>query len=155
MEHNPLGFQQERTVPPDLNILFSDKFLLEGRGVIDKDNAYDGGQPTGYEYSFSPGTPMAKITASGLWVPCKRTQVNGTSGAATAVVVDDARFFKVGDVITIGADAAITIAAIDYDTNTLTIASTTVSSCARPVTRCSLRLPWSYPGAKSTNYCPK
>lgn len=53
--------------------------------------------------------------------------VDGTSGASTSVVLADATPFKVGDTITIGADADIEITAIDYGTNTITIASTTVA----------------------------
>lgn len=96
------------------------------RGVIDATYSYDGAN-TGYERELRAGTIMARITASKLWVPCKRTRVNGVSGAVTALVVDDARAFQVGDTITVGADTGITVTAINYATNTLTIASTTVA----------------------------
>ncbi len=95
-----------------------------GRGVIDATNAYDGAN-TSHEDEFRPGTIMAQVTATKLWVPCKRTAVTG-SGTLTALVVDDARAFKAGDIISVGADTSITISAINYGTNTMTIASTTV-----------------------------
>ena len=45
----------------------------------------------------------------------------------TALVVDDARAFKVGDTITVGGDTGLAISAINYSTNTLTIPSTAVA----------------------------
>lgn len=108
------------------NCLKSTKNLICGSGVIDATYAYDGGN-TGYERQIRPGTPMGRITASGLWRPCPRTTTT-TTGTVTAAVVVDARAFKVGDVISIGSDTGITISAIDYTTNTLTIASTTIAS---------------------------
>lgn len=94
--------------------------------TLDATYCYDGSQATGKERRMRAGIPLAKLS-TGLWVPVKRTRVNGTSGAVTEVVVDDARFFEVGDVITIGSDTTISITAINYATNTLTIASTTVA----------------------------
>lgn len=108
------------------NILVSSKGLIEGRGVINASLAYDGGN-TGYEDEIRAGTPMAQITATKLWVPCKRTRVNMTGATATAITVDDARAFRTGDVITIGGDTGLTISAINYTTNVITIASTTVA----------------------------
>ena len=97
--------------------------VIYGRGTIDATYAYDGAN-TSHEDELRPGTIMAQLT-SGLWVPCKRTVVaTGNTGTVTSVVVTDARAFKVGDVISIDSDTSITITAIDYTTNTLTIAST-------------------------------
>ena len=53
--------------------------------------------------------------------------VNGSSGAVTSLVVADATPFKAGDTITIGTDTGVAVSAVDYGTNTLTIASTTVA----------------------------
>jgi len=100
---------------------------IVGGITIDASLCYDGSQPTGDEQKLRAGTPMAKITSSGLWVPCKRTTVNGTTGAATEVVLTDARHFQVGDTVDIASDTGIAITAIDYDTNTITITSTTVA----------------------------
>lgn len=104
--------------------LYSVKNVETVPGVIDSTNAYDGGN-TGYETELRPGIIMAQITSSKKWVPCKRTLVNGT-GTVTALVVDDARAFKAGETITVGADTTLTVSAIDYTTNTMTIASTAV-----------------------------
>ena len=100
---------------------------VPGGVVLDADYCYDGSQPDGDERKLRAGVPLARITASGLWAPCKRTRVNGTSGAVTAVVLDDARFFQVGDTVQIGSDTDVEITDIDYATNTITIASTTVA----------------------------
>lgn len=97
-----------------------------GRGVIDATYAYDGAN-TGYERQIRPGTPMGRITSSGLWRPCPRTTTT-TTGTVTAAVLTDARAFKVGDVVSIGADTGITITAINYATNTITIASTAIAA---------------------------
>lgn len=97
-----------------------------GRGVIDATYAYDGAN-TGYERQIRPGTPMGRITASKLWRPCPRTTTT-SNGAVTALVVVDARAFKVGDVISVGSDTGITVTDINYSTNTLTITSTTVAT---------------------------
>ena len=108
------------------NCLASFDNVRYGRGVIDATYAYDGGN-TGYERQIRPGTPMGRITASGLWRPCPRTTTT-SNGAVTALVVVDARAFKVGDVISVGSDTGITVTAINYATNTLTITSTTVAT---------------------------
>lgn len=93
--------------------------------VLDTTYCYDGSQASGDEQILRAGTPMAKITATGLWAPCKRTLVTGT-GTLTDLVVDDSRAFQVGDTITIGSDTDVDVTAINYSTNTLTIASTAV-----------------------------
>lgn len=106
-------------------VLFSPKNLITVGGVLSA-AAYDGAF-TGYENIIRVGTPLGRITASKLWVPCKRTTTT-TTGTVTSVVLVDARAFKVGDVITIGGDTDLTISAIDYTTNTITIASTAVAA---------------------------
>jgi len=110
------------TAPRD--VLLSFKGVRYGRGTILASSAYDGGN-TGYEDELRAGTIMAQITATKLWVPCKRTVVAET-GTVTALVVTDARAFKAGEVISVGADTSLTISAINYATNTLTISSTAV-----------------------------
>lgn len=111
------------------NILMSEKnkqFIVGGI-VIDATYAIDGAN-TGKTDELRPGIILAKITASNLWVPCKRTLVaNSGSGSgstgATEVFVDDARHFKVGDEITINATSGKIIGAIDYTTNKITLTS--------------------------------
>jgi hypothetical protein len=104
-----------------INVLSSAKGFVEGQGVIDASKAYDGAN-TNYEDELRPGTPMARITSSKLWVPCKRTSV-ATGGGATAqaIPVVNARAFRVGDVISVGADSGKTIASINYASNTITV----------------------------------
>lgn len=103
------------------NCLWNDDGLMTVSGTIDSANAYDGAN-TGYETELRAGTPLAVITASKKWVPCKRTTVTPAGGATSAdVPVVDARAFKVGDVITVGGDASKTITAINYTTNTITV----------------------------------
>lgn len=100
--------------------------VIQIGGTLDGTNSYDG-KNTSYEKYIRAGWILAYNSTTKLWAPCKRTQVNGTSGAVTEVVVDDASAFKIGDVVTIGADTTITVTDIDYATDTFTIASTTVA----------------------------
>lgn len=116
------GYREGRTYTPR-NVTWDQKNLVVIGGII-VSTAIDGGN-TGYTDELREGLIMGQITASKKWRPCPRTLVNG-SGTLTALVVDDARAFIAGDVITVGADTGITVSAVDYTTNTLTIASTTV-----------------------------
>lgn len=94
--------------------------FLPGGGVIDATYAIDGKNGI-YTGELRPGTPMARITTSKLWVPCKRTRVNGAASASDTIAVDDSRAFKVGDTITVNATGSLTITAIDYDNDELTL----------------------------------
>jgi len=100
--------------------------FLPGGIILDGTNGIDGGN-TGYTFEMRPGWALGRITATGLYVPCKRTTTTST-GAVTALVVVNSYAFKVGDVISIGADTTKTVSAVDYTTHTLTISSTTVAS---------------------------
>lgn len=103
------------------NCLWNDDGLMTVQGTIDSGNAYDGAN-TGYVTELRAGTPLAVITATKKFVPCKRTTVTPAGGATSAdVPVVDARAFKVGDVITVGGDTSKTITAINYSTNTITV----------------------------------
>ncbi len=108
------------------NVLFSVSGVQYFGGTLDATNSYDGGN-TGYEQELRAGTILAQVTSTKKWVPCKRTLVNMADATTTSLVVDDARAFKSGDVISVGSDTSITISAINYTTNTLTIASTAVA----------------------------
>lgn len=99
-------------------------FVLSGPLIIDSVNAYDGGN-TNRTDEIRAGMLMAQVTASKKWVPVKRTRVTNT-GTLTALVVDNAAAFQVGETISVGADTGIVITAINYTTNTMTIASTAV-----------------------------
>lgn len=106
------GQRAGRTAVPR-NILDHQEGISYGRGVIDSDNAYDGAN-TGYEDEIREGTPLAKITASKLFVPCKRSAANGQGVASQALIVNDARAFKVGETVAIkGAARLLKVADLD------------------------------------------
>lgn len=92
-------------------------------GTVDATYALDGDY-TGHTERLRAGTIMARLTTSKLWVPCKRTRVNGAISDCASLVVDDARAFKVGDTITVGAVTGLTITAIDYPNNIITTGDT-------------------------------
>ena len=105
------------------NVLYSDKGVIYGQGVVNAALAYDGSN-TGYEGELRAGTPLGQITATKLWVPCKRTTVTSGGGATSAnVPVVDARAFRAGDTISVGADTGLTVASVNYSTNTITVGS--------------------------------
>lgn len=85
-----------------VEILMSEegKITLPGPVVIDATAAIDGAN-TGRTDELRPGCLMGQNTASGKWAPLKRSAANGAGIAATSLVVDNARFFKVGDTITV------------------------------------------------------
>src|SRR5262249_19156209 len=122
---NPLSLAAGREVNADPQIFWSDRLQVFGRGVFNHDRAYDGAHEANYVQQFDPGNTIAKITASGLWVPTKRTAVTSGGGAtAQAIPVVNARFFKAGDTISVGADTGKTIASVNYSTNTITVSDT-------------------------------
>ena len=120
MGHKLPGFETGRSVTPR-EILYSPEGVQYKPGgiVVDGTKSKDGAN-TNYTFELRAGWAMGQITASGKYCPCKRTQVNGTSGSVQAVVVDNAAPFVVGDVVTIGSDTGNTLTAVDYTTNTLT-----------------------------------
>lgn len=119
------GYREGRTVT-FRDVLVSPNNALFVGGMIDSDESYDGAN-TGYERELRPGTIMGQITATKLWVPCRRTTCTVT-GTVTALTVTDARHFKTGDSISVGADTGLAVSAVNYATNTLTIPSTAVVS---------------------------
>lgn len=82
-------------------ILMSDegKIVLPGPIVIDSAVAIDG-KNTSRTDELRAGCLMAQNTASGKWAPLKRSAANGDGTGATALIVDDSRFFKAGDTLT-------------------------------------------------------
>jgi len=65
------------------------------------------------------GTVLAKITASGLYIPIKRLSVNGLAAIGQKnVIVDDADYATIGDVFTDGV-TSFTVDTIDYTAETL------------------------------------
>lgn len=104
------------------DVLLSYNGLRYGRGVLDAARATDGTN-TGHEDELRPGTPLAQITTTRLWVPCKRTTASATVADSTALAVVDARAFKPGDSIKVGSNPAQPIVAVDYASHTLTLTS--------------------------------
>lgn len=93
-----------------------------GGAVLDEVYSIDG-KNTSKTDEIRPGTPLAYITGTKKWCPTKRSLLNGAAADDTDIVVDDARAFKVGDTISVDGGANTTISAIDYDTDTLTVAA--------------------------------
>lgn len=91
-------------------------------GVIDSSKAYDGVN-TSYEDELRAGCLMGRITASKKWVPLKRSRANGAGASSAALTVDDARFFKAGDALTIGSTSGV-ISSVNYTTNVITLTAT-------------------------------
>lgn len=110
------------------NVLLSSDNVILGSGVIDATYAYDGAN-TDKEDELRAGTILAQITSSKLWVPCKRTTVaaggsgSGSGVSGTNMPVTDARAFKAGDTITVGAFTGNTISSIDYTNNVIILSS--------------------------------
>jgi hypothetical protein len=101
----------------------NDYACLPGGVVIDATASYDGAH-TGFETTIRAGWLLAKVTSSNKYTPVKRTQANGAGSAVAALIVDNAAAFKVGDAITVAATSATTVSAVNYSTNTITLAAT-------------------------------
>lgn len=119
MGHKLPGYEAGRSVTPR-EILYSPEGAAYKPGgiVVDGTKSKDGAN-TNYTFELRAGWAMGRITASGKYCPCKRTQVNGTSGSVTQITVDNAAPFVVGDTITVGGDTGKVITAIDYTANTI------------------------------------
>jgi len=119
------GYEAGASITPrEIQFSVEDGQLKPGGIVINGTLGIDGGNSITNE--IRAGWLMGQITATGLWTPCKRTQVNLASATVTALIVDNSYPFVVGDDISVGADTGIEITAINYATHTLTIASTAV-----------------------------
>ena len=89
---------------------------LPGGGWLDSAARYRG------ETIIPAGTPIAQDPSGGAHLPWKGTLANGAGTASTALVVDDASFYSVGDAIYVGGSDR-TVAAVDYATNAITLNS--------------------------------
>lgn len=94
--------------------------LREGGILLDGTNTADGSNVLRTD-EIRAGWALGRITATGKYCLCKRTQVNQTGGTGTAFTVDNAAAFRVGDAIDVGADTNLTITAINYLTNQITV----------------------------------
>lgn len=118
-QHLP-GYEVGRTAQ-NREVLFSTEGAIQVPIVVDGTKGIDGSNGT-FNYEIRAGWLMGRVTASGRWVPCKRTTVTPAGGATgTDVPVVNAAAFKVGDVISVGADAGKTVTAVNYTTNTISV----------------------------------
>jgi hypothetical protein len=101
-------------------VLYSQDAAITLPILLDGTLSVDGKSPT-QTYDLRAGWLVGRVTATGRWTPCKRTQVNQAGATGTAFVVDNAAAFRVGDVISVGNDINKTISAVDYTTNTITV----------------------------------
>lgn len=110
------------------NVLVSDRAVVMTRGVVSATYAYDGKNTKPDE--LRPGCLMAYVYGLGMWMPMKRTRVeSGTSGSGSGrtdvnLKVEESRFFKIGDTISVAVAAGTvnrTISDIDYDIDMLTL----------------------------------
>lgn len=121
------GYEAGFTASPR-DVLYSHDGTITVGIVIDGDKSVDGTSPT-QTYDLRAGWLMGRITATGRWTPCKRTRTKSASsggesshaGDYTIVPVDDASSFRVGDVISVGNDANLTITNVNYLTNKITV----------------------------------
>jgi hypothetical protein len=76
------------------------------------------------------GDSFITWTVSGVgkeYIQTGNTLANGAGSSATALIVDDADFFSKYSVISVGSTDDVQVTAVNYSTNTLTIASTSWS----------------------------
>jgi hypothetical protein len=114
------GYETGRTITPREIAFGSDNLEIFPGGVVINGTIGIDGANTNFTNEIRAGWALGRITSTGKYVPCKRSQVNGTSGSVTSIVVDNAAAFAVGDTITVGADTGKVITAINYGTNTIT-----------------------------------
>lgn len=135
------GTRAGRTITPRNVLKASDgAFYLPGPLVVDAGTStyrrsIDGGN-TGYTNELRTGCIMAQVTASKKWVPFKASTVaaggsgSGSGAGSTVVPVTDARFFVVGETVSIQpaetgkSPARVTrvISSVDYDNDLITVA---------------------------------
>lgn len=123
-----IGERSGRTYTPK-TLLRDTKLTRYERGILGSATLYDGKSDHGsaYPYMLEVGTLLSRVTATSKLSPLKLTALNGAASADTDLVVDESRFFQVGDTITVGTTDS-TITAIDYTTDTLTVDTATTES---------------------------
>lgn len=119
-QHLP-GYEVGRSMV-DREVLFSGAGLISVPVVLDGNKAIDGANGS-FTYEIRAGWLMGRVTTGGLWRPCPRTTASGSGSSSTALVVVNAAAFRAGDTIKIGSNANVVANAINYATNTLTLAS--------------------------------
>ncbi|MBY0587106.1 hypothetical protein K2X85_08010 [bacterium] len=115
------SYQIRQTLVPR-EVLYASEGIITGPIVLDGDRGIDGRSPT-QSSDIRAGWLLGRINANSRWVPCKRTRVSNANGTGTSFIVVNASPFRVGDVITVGNDANLTISAINYSTNSITVST--------------------------------
>lgn len=129
----PGGVYSGRTVTPRRVLVNNQNQPPLSVGVLlDKTHSYDGGN-TSYEKAIRGGCFLAYNSTTKTWAPVKRTKANALGSSTTALVVDNATHFRVGDSILVGNNAANVATAIDFTTHTITLTSATTWADNEPV----------------------
>ncbi len=115
------GFGASQTSVPR-EVLYSSEGAITGPIVLDGSVGIDGRSPT-QTYDLRAGWLLGRVTATGRFVPCKRTTVNNANGTGTSFVVTNSSAFRAGDVITVGSSSNLTISSVNYTSNSITVAS--------------------------------
>jgi len=115
--------------------LLKDPTALSGaiyRSTTDLTEGVSGAIVQNLTFNWS-GDSFVTWTISGIgknYIQTGNTLANGTGSSATALIVDDADFFSPYSVISIASTDDVQVTAVNYSTNTLTIASTSWSDNA-------------------------
>jgi hypothetical protein len=117
------------------------EFLASSKNIVTRGVTIDAAKVRTGQYVASrkilkAGTPLGKITATGLRGPVKKTTLKTAASATdTSVTLVDPQFFQVGDTIIVGTEAsAIAIDALDYTTGVATLHSGLTGNQAKDVT---------------------
>lgn len=103
-------------------VLYSSEGAITGPIVLDGTIGIDGRSPT-QTFDVRAGWLLGRVTATGRFVPCKRTTVNNANGTGTSFVVANSSAFRAGDVITVGTSTNLTISSVNYTANSITVAT--------------------------------
>ena len=115
--------------------LLKDPTALSGaiyRSTTDLTEGVSGAVVQNLTFNWS-GDSFVTWTISGIgkdYIQTGNTLANGTGSSATALIVDDADFFSPYSVISIASTDDVQVTAVNYSTNTLTIASSSWSDNA-------------------------
>ena len=99
------------------------------RSVTDLGEGITGGVGQNISFNWS-GDSYITWTVTGVgkdYIQTGNTLANGAGSSATALIVDDADFFTPFSVVKLGSTSDVQVTAVNYATNTLTIASTSWS----------------------------
>lgn len=119
MSQHLAGFATGNTASPREALLCSEGTIQVP--ILLDSGAFDGGN-TGKTGEIRAGWLLGRLSASNRFVPCKRTRANGSGSTSVTLIVDNAAAFKVGDSVTLAGTNSTAVSAINYSSNTLTLA---------------------------------